>query len=52
MALRCKGGIGGSGSAVPDVGDVLNFARSDYAAIIPLMDRLSRVSLGTAGVQP
>ena len=33
MALRCKGGDG----------EVLNFPKSDYATLMPSIDRLSRV---------
>lgn len=34
MALRCKGGT---------EGEVLNFPRSEYANLLPLLDHLTRV---------
>lgn len=40
MALRCKSGAGG---ANPEAGEVLNFPRSDYETLLPIIDRLSRV---------
>ncbi len=37
MALRCKD------LALGEAACVLNFPRTDYAALLPLMDKLSRV---------
>lgn len=41
MALRCKGGANNTAS---DGAEVLNFPRSDYDSLLPIIDRLSRVS--------
>lgn len=41
MALRCKGG---ANNAASDGAEVLNFPRSDYDSLLPIIDRLSRVS--------
>jgi hypothetical protein len=49
MALRCKGGT---------EGEVLNFPRSTYADLLPLLGQLSRVGVhgvemgGSAGACP
>lgn len=40
MALRCKAGASG---AAPEAAEVVNFPRSDYESLLPIIDRLSRV---------
>ena len=49
MALRCKGrehcSGGGGGKELP----VLNFNASEYACLLPSIDRISKVGMGWGG---